>query len=213
MMKTVRFGEYDSWEDFGLVRTSTTIDKPAAKTSTVEVEGMDGVLDFTEYFGEVLYDNRTISLDFETQRPMEEFPQLFSDVCNAIDGKMLRIVLSEDPDFYYVGRVSVSEWKSNGRIGKLSIEADCEPYKYRSTITTKTVQVSGSKTESFDNLRKRVRPTFDLSASMTIRQGTKSFSASGNGWSDAGLYFGQGANELTFEGTGTVTVKYQEKGL
>lgn len=213
MIRTVKFDDYDSHGDFGLVRVGTSIDAPSAKTSTVEVEGMDGALDFSEYFGELLYDNRGLSFDFQSDADMADHAALYADICNALDGRTAKITLSEDPGFYWLGRVSVGNFKSNGRIFEVSIEADCEPYRYKAEPTVKTVQVSGSKIETFSNLRKRVRPTFDLSAAMTIKQGAKSFSASGTGWSDPGLLFGQGANDLTFEGTGTVKVTWQERGL
>ena len=213
MIRTVKFDDLDSFEDFGLVRVGTSIDAPSAKTSTVEVEGMDGVLDFSEYFGELMYDDRGLSFDFQSDADMSGHAALYASICNALDGRKAKITLSEDPGFYWLGRVSVGDYESAGRIFEVSIEADCEPYRYKAEPTTKTVTVSGSKTETFSNLRKRVRPTFDLSAEMTIRQGAKSFTASGTGWSDPALYFGQGANDLTFEGTGTVKVTWQEKGL
>lgn len=213
MIRTVRFDGYDSWDDFGLIRTSTTISKPEAKTNTLEVEGMDGVIDFTEYFGEVYYKNRTITLEFNTKRPMDEFPKVYSDVCNALDGRRMRIALSEDPGYYWIGRVSVSEWKSNGRIGLITIEADCEPYKYKDEPTVRSFTVSGSKKVILENLRKKVSPDFDLGASMTIRFGGKDYSAEAGKWSDPSLMLDSGRNELTFTGTGSVTVTYQERGL
>lgn len=212
-LRTVKFGDYDSWLDFGLIRTSTTIGKPEARTNTVEVEGMDGVLDFSEYFGEIMYDNRELELEFSTARPVSEFPRLYSDVCNAIDGKRLKVVLSEDPDYYWMGRVSVSEWKSNGRIGTLTISVDCEPYKYKAEVTRRTIQVSGTAKALLTNLRKRVVPTFELDAAMTIAFGTGSHSATVGTWSSPEIVFEQGVNEITFTGTGTVVVSYQERGL
>lgn len=213
MIRTVKFDDFDSWLDYHLVRTSTTIGQPEPKTNTVEVEGSDGVLDFTEYFGEVFYKNRTISLEFQTQVPVEEFPKLFSRIQNDLHGRSMRIKLSEDPEFYYVGRVSVSEWKSNGRIGQLTIEADCEPYKYRAEITRKEFEVDGSAIVYFENLRKRVVPTFTFGAEMSVAFDGATYAASAGRWSDPRLAFGRGLNEVTFTGTGPVAVEYQERGL
>lgn len=142
-----------------------------------------------------------------------DFQTTFSRVFNALHGKRMRIQLSEEPGFYYIGRLEVDGWETGEKTGDINITADCEPYKYRASETVKAVTVSGTATASFDNLRKRVMPTFELSASMQVKQGDTTYQASAGTWSDPRLVFDEGANELTFTGTGTVTVKYQERGL
>lgn len=211
-MLTVRFDGMDSYADYGLIRKGVTVGSPAVKTETVDVPGADGTLDLTEYFGEPLYDNRELEMEFQCV-PGSGFHAAFSKLYNAIHGKRCRIQLSEDPDFYYVGRVSVDEWKTNERTGDITVTADCEPYKYRALETVRTVEVSGETTETFANLRKTVVPTFELSVEMQIRQGDSTFSATSGTWSDGRLRLRQGDNALTFIGTGTATVRYQERGL
>lgn len=212
-MRTIKFGDLDSYEDLGLVRKDVEIGAPKPKTDSVEVEGADGVLDLTEYFGEVLYDNRTIKMEFYAEPTSESFHEVFEDLYNKLHGKKMHIALSEEPGFYYVGRVTLDKWKTNDKTGAITISADCEPYRYKAAETVKAVTVSGTKTETFSNLRKRVVPAFELSAAMQIKQGTSTYSASQGTWSDNRLYFVEGDNQLEFTGTGTVTVKYQERGL
>lgn len=212
-MRTIKFGDLDSYEDLGLVREAVEIGAPKPKTDSVEVEGADGVLDLTEYFGEVLYDNRTIKMDFYALKTDKSFHEVFADAYNALHGKRMKIALSEEPGFYYIGRVTLDKWKTNDKTGALSISADCEPYRYKATETVKAVTVDGTATETFTNLRKRVVPTFELSAGMQIKQGTQTFTATQGTWSDNRLYFVEGDNVLEFTGTGTATVKYQERGL
>ena len=150
---------------------------------------------------------------------MEQFDRsfhaLFSKLKNAIHGKKCKIELSDDPAFFYTGRCEVDEWQTNERIGSIAVTCDCEPYKARQNVTEVSVALTGTaKTVTFRNLRKRVVPVFDTGgASITIKQGTKTFTAQGSSWSSADLMFGQGENELTFTGTGTVNVSYQERGL
>lgn len=212
-MRTVFFDEYNSYLDFALILNSKTIGEAAVKTNTVEIEGSDGVLDLTDYFGEVYYENRTLEFEFSLIEPISEFSRIYSEVKNALNGKKMKITLSEDSDFYYVGRVSVNEWASNGRIGTLSISCDCEPYKYCKNVTTKTVTINGTKTVLFQNLHKRVTPEFNLSAAMQIKFGETTYNPSAGSWKDSRLKFIQGSNKVEFSGTGTVTVTYQERGL
>lgn len=210
-MRTVIFGTLDSYEDLGLVRVGATVGSPEVRTDTIEIPGMDGALDLTEYFGEPLYDNRELEFDFQAvETATKTHHDIFRDVKNALHGKLVEITLSEDPDYYYVGRVSVDEWKTNERTGDIKITADCEPYAYKAEITEESFSVSGTLTKGFQNARRTVTPAFELSAAMQIAQGDSTFSASAGTWSDARLRFREGQNQLTFTGTGTVKVSYQE---
>lgn len=213
MFRTVQFDDLDSYLDFRLIRTSKTIGEAAPKTKTVEIEGADGTLDLTDYFGELYYQNRTLSFEFSLIEPISEFERIYSEVKNALNGRKMKITLSEDSDFYYVGRVSVSDWKADGRIGSITVDCDCEPYKYRKNVTKKTVTVNGTKTVMFQNLNKLVMPEFELSAAMQIKFGDSTYSANKGKWSDSRLKFKQGSNKVVFTGNGTVTVSYQERGL
>ena len=142
-----------------------------------------------------------------------DFHSIFTRVYNELHGKRMKVQLSEEPGYYYIGRITVNDWKTNEKTGDISIDADCEPYKYRAAETVRTISVSGEATETFANLNKRVCPSFELSASMQIKQGDTTYNASAGAWNDPRLVFAQGDNQLTFTGTGTVTVKYQERGL
>lgn len=137
----VKFGNYHSWHDLSLILTDKEIGTPAPKTALVNIPGGDGVLDFTEAFGGVKYENRKLSFDFVTIVPQEEFMEQFSLIQNALHGQRMEISLDADPGWFYTGRVSVSPWKADRRVGKITIDCDCQPYKNR--WTTKTVNLSG----------------------------------------------------------------------
>lgn len=147
-MKGVTFGEYHSYRDLHLILTEKVIGTPAPKTELIDIPGSDGVLDFTEYFGKVKYENRSLSFDFSVLVPQSEFMTLFALVQNALHGKKLKISLDADPEWYYIGRVTVSEWKADKRIGKLTIDCDCEPYRYR--VTSQTVNLTGRNLLNLD---------------------------------------------------------------
>lgn len=213
-MKGVTFGDFHSWDDFSLILNSKLIGSPEAKTTTVEIPGADGVLDISEYFGEVKYKNRKLSFDFSTIVPKCEFLNLFSAIQNAIHGKRIRIILDDDPDFYYVGRISVSEWKADKNIGRITIDCDCEPYKYRMNKTVISVNVTDTATIQLPNLRKRATPTFTSTGAIRIGFGGSTYSIETAGTFTAPeIILGAGNNEITFTGTANVTVEYQEGGL
>ena len=180
---------------------------------SVEIPGADGELDVTEYFGDINYNNRKLSFVFATIVPKGEFLNLFSEIQNAIHGKKIRIILDDDPNFYYIGRVAVSEWKANKSVGELTIECDCEPYKYKVNETQTTETITTSKEIVLNNLRKRVNPVIVTSAEMQIQFNGSTYTLSAGTWTIPELYLSAGENTLTVSGAGTIQFKYREGGL
>ena len=68
---------------------------------------------------------------FQRLPPPSQFPALSSQVQNALHGQKVRITDDDEPDCYYIGRLAVSEWKAERTIGKLTMDCNCEPFKYR----------------------------------------------------------------------------------
>lgn len=219
MYRTVYFDNYNSWTDFSLIRSGKTISAPEPKYIKVEVEGADGELDLTEYFGDIKYKNRKLSFNFSTQVRESEFLNLFSDIQNALHGKNMKIVLEEDPDFYYVGRITVNEWKSNKNVGEITIDCDVEPYKYKQYKTVYTFDLAENTRYILPNLRKQVVPTFTISAPIQIVFEDSIFSIGEEGMTEEQTYIIpelvliSGDNIIDFMGNGTVKVEYQEGGL
>ena len=125
----------------------------------------------------------------------------------------MKIVLDDDPEFYYVGRVTVDEWKSKPRVGSITIDCDCEPYKYKTYETVVVNKISGSGTVIYENLRKRVTPVFAVTAPVTVAFGGISVELDSGEYTVPAVEFKQGQNVVTYKGNALVTVKYQEGGL
>lgn len=148
-MYGVKFGNLHSWHDFQLLLTDKEIGTPAPKTALIDIPGGDGALDLTEAFGPVRYENRKLSFDFSTIVPMAQFMEQFAKVQNALHGQKMEIALDADPGWFYVGRVSVNTWKADRRVGKITIDCDCEPYKNR--WTAQTVSLAGRNLIDLDS--------------------------------------------------------------
>ncbi len=142
-MKGITFGNLHSYKDLKLILTKKEIGSPAVKERKIEIEGADGDLDLTEFFGEPKYENATHKFEFSTIVPQAQFLSLFSTVKNALHGKKMRIVLDDDPLFYYMGRVKVSSFTNERNIGMINIECDCEPYKYKVDETVHIANLYG----------------------------------------------------------------------
>ena len=213
-MNGITFGDYHSYDDLSLILSSKTIGSPPVKTETIDIPGADGVLDFTEFFGEAKYNNRKIEFEFSSIQLWSAQLAQDSTIKNALHGKKLKITLDDDPNFYYMGRISVGDWKNEKNVGKLTVECDCEPWKYKQTVTTITKAVSGSGSVTLSNLRRSVSPQITTNAQITVAwTGGSSTLAAGTDWVIPELILKEGNTTITLTGTATVIFKYREGGF
>lgn len=212
-MKGVKFGNLHSWDDFSLILSEKKIGSPSPKTETIDIPGGDGVLDLTEFFGEVRYNNRPLEFVFSTKVPQSEFLALFSRVQNALHGQKMRIVLDDDPEWFYVGRITVSEWKANKAIGKLTIDCDCEPYKTKINETVVFAEVTEETTVILPNSKKRVVPTIDITGTVNLTYGVNFYALSEGRYDLPAVLLENGNNSILLSGSGTATFTYLERGL
>lgn len=213
-MKGVKFGNYHSFYEWGLILGSKEIGSPEPKVNQIEIEGGDGVLDLTEFFGEVKYKNRPLSFKFsKTNIVPDGFLALYSLVQNLLHGKRMQIILDDDPGNFYYGRVTINEWKSNKNIGEIVIDVDAEPYKYKLAETVVSKAVSGTATITLNNSRKRVVPVITTDAEMKIAFGNYTGTFSKGTFTIPELELIEGANTVTVTGTGTISFSYREGGL
>ena len=215
-MNGVTFGTYHSYDDFSLIMSSKEIAAPKTKTVKIDVPGADGSIDLTDYFGEPKYEDCTHKFQFSTIVPQSEFLTRFSTIKNAIHGKKLRIVLDDDPGFFYIGRCYVSSFTNDKNIGRISVECDCEPWKYKAAKTVVTQAVSGESTISLPNLRKRVVPevVIEADSAMHIVYNTYNvWDLGGGSYTLPELELKAGENSVSVTGTGNIMFSYQEAAL
>lgn len=213
-MKGVKFGGLHSFYEWGLILSEKEIEPPKPKTKTVDVDGADGVLDYTEAFGDVKYQNRQLTFKFYKASIVPDgFLALFSVVQNALHGKMLQVILDDDPAHYYLGRVTINEWKSNKRLGEIVIEVDAQPYKLKVDETVVTRAVAGSADIILANSRKPVVPTITTTAAMTIAFGGYTAAVQAGTFRLPELQLQAGQNTVKVTGTGNITFRYREGSL
>ena len=212
-MKGVSFLGYHSYKDLHILMTSKEIGSPEVKRQTIDIEGADGELDFTDFFGEPKYMNAQHRFDFESIQPRNEQLSQFADIKNKIHGKKGRIILDDDPSFFYVGRCFVSSYKGEHGIGRISVDCECEPYKYKMEKTVVTQAVSGTQTITLTNARKRAVPTITTTADMTISFGKGIWTNRAGTYTIPELELVEGENLVTVTGTGTITFTWQEGDL
>ncbi len=133
MYHSVTFGSMNTFSDWHLVPDSRpVIAMPEPKKVTVDVPGSNGILDLSETLTKYpIYSNRSGSLVFNVLNNIEDWSVLYHRIANYLHGKRMRMVLEDDPDYYYMGRYTVV-WGSpnDGTWSQVGVDYDLDPYKY-----------------------------------------------------------------------------------
>ena len=213
-MNSVIFGDKDSYKDFGITLQPKNRPKPSPKYDYVSIPGKNGDLDLTEAFGDVFYEDLTYPLTFNVIDAINTWDEKLRTITNYLHGKKMKVTFSDDPNYYYYGRVTVNELSSNRNLGILSLNCRFEPYKYKQNVTTKEYSVSAGNSYTFTNGRMKVVPTLTLDSAMTLTFNGGSISLGAGTHKVLDIEFTEGENVITVtSGTGTLKAVYQEGDL
>lgn len=110
----------NTWEDWHLIPASRpTLPFPNQKTRTIDsIPNTNGNIDLS--WSDVPYpvfENREDTFEF-IYNPLyddthKDWTELYSEIASFIHGRHLRMVLEDDPGYYYEGRFRVEKWTSN----------------------------------------------------------------------------------------------------
>lgn len=214
MNNGVTFGTKHSITDWDLIMTEKEIGKATPKLNSIEIEGRDGSIDLTEALGEVRFSDRNISFSFDTLKKPSSWWELDAEISNYINGRKLKVILDQDPNYYYLARLTVDSFTNTRNVGHFKISGTAEPYKYKKDITTVVYEATQGNSYNFENKRKSVVPTLTLSADMTLEFDGTSYALSAGTQKVLGIKFVEGTNTIkVVSGNGTLTATYQEASL
>lgn len=126
----------NTWDNWHLIPTSRPLfAPPEQKEMVVDLPGVDGSIDLSNSIsGNPIFNDRSGSFEFMvmTNGSYGQWYERYSDIMNFIHGRPCKIVLEDDPDWYYEGRIKVSGWTSNsdGSGSTISFDYTVKPYKY-----------------------------------------------------------------------------------
>jgi hypothetical protein len=235
----IKIGDYNM-SDFGLQLLSVDLGSADVDTTTVDIPGRNGSLDLTEAItGYPTYKNAKHTLTFDFQDgSYDDWIARSSALKGKIHGRRLPVVLGNDT-FYYDARVSVDTAKLNQCYSKIEITLDAMPYKLAlltsvdpwewdtfsfddgiireySDITVKRTKVTTAELSSNPDIVivGGVMPTsctFEYTGSITevYFDGT-AYTMPASGGSIPDILITEGEHNMTFIGSGTVSVIYRE---
>ena len=233
-MKGVKIGEKHTFKDWNLILLSVDIDFPNPKTETVDIPGTDGELDFSEVLtGDIKYENRAISIELEMVDKFENWRNKISEITNYLHGRKFKIILDDDPSYYYYGRLTVNDFKSNKSTGTIIIEANVEPYKYdlysslenwlwdpfnfETGIICELKEIKVVKKKQIIIIGRRLKtiPTIDVldTENMIVEFEDNKYNLNKGKQRVLNIEIKEGENILNFYGNGTVSIDYRGGSL
>ncbi|WP_334115970.1 hypothetical protein [Streptococcus parasuis] len=216
-MNQVEFDGILSYDDWGVYLTSYFVGDAEPKENYVDIPFGDGSLDLTEAItGEVVYSNREFEAVFTMKPPRSAWPDLVRMMRAYLNGRKRKIRIADEPDYYLIGRCKTS-FEIDGVLGRLTVSATCEPWKYTNapTVQNVTIPASGTVTTYLPNSRKRVIPTITTSAEVSITFGGQTTVATAGTHKFTNIVLVEGENQMTITGVAgtTVSFEYQEGAL
>lgn len=154
---------FNTYKDFYLVPTALpVISTPGVKSKTIDIPGANGSLDLTEsLIPYPVYNNRSGSLEFALLQDRIEYYTryknapysisskyandstkmwaiIYSDILNKIHGRKCQIILEDDPEWYYEGRIALNQWQTStdGTWPLITFDYDLLPYKLSIELST-----------------------------------------------------------------------------
>ena len=216
-MYKVTFGEYNSYDDFGLYLTNLQVGEPAVKSNYINLPARDGQLDLSGVLSDTpLYDMRTISYTFVWRSNVDDFESEVSAIVNALHGQTMDVIHGSSP-YFYRGKLSVSSPSITNDKAQIQISLNAEPYalKREKNETTITLSETERETTIINAGGKKVVPEFTLSESGTaiVKFGNVEVSMDAGTHRFANVIFAHGENTITVSGSGTLTVAFREGTL
>lgn len=216
-MRYFTLDKYNTWHDWRLTLTARDVTPPEPKTNYVSIDGAHGSLDLTEALtGEVPFQDRTLTASFTTSEGRhDDRKRLFWEICTALHGKKVQIVEPDDPDHYFLGRVSITGLEQNQVQMSFSIKATCEPWRYAMQETARTVELSN---ETLDVVlwnagAKVLCPDIEVDGSVTLIYEGASATLTDGVYKVADIKLPHGGTVVRLVGRGTVTFAYREAML
>ena len=130
----------NTWDTWHMApKTRPYVAAPPVKEEYVDVPGADGSLDYTEVLtGAPKYGMRTGTWDFIIENGWKDPFQLQTELLQFLHGKKHQIVLVDDPEYYYTGRLTLDIRLNPKDYNTVQIKYNLDPYKNPIKSTSQT---------------------------------------------------------------------------
>ena len=206
-----------SMDGLGWLREGINFPTPQSQSNTIVVPGRNSPIRYTESLGRVSYQPRTFDITLSCLKYREDFNRMADEIINRFAGRLVNVILSEEPALYCVGTLEITPgYDPLTHKGQLAISStDGDAYRYY--ITETVVIQNGNGMAVLINDFMPAVPTVTVTEETTLKWqvGTDRFikTVSAGTWTFPELELVQGGNEIEVVTDGTVTFRYREGRL
>ena len=203
--------------NLGWLREGINFPAPQSQSNTIVVPGRNSPIRYTEALGRVSYQPRTFDITLSMLGTREKFNQMSEQAVNRFAGRLVNVILSEEPALYCVGTLEITPgYDPLTHKGQLTINSsDADAYRYHTEETV--VMQNGNGMAVLINDFMPAVPTVTVTEETTLKWqvGTDRFikTVSAGTWTFPELELAQGENEIEATTGGTVTFRYREGRL
>lgn len=230
---------YHTLNDWGLaLGNNNYIGDPEMETTYIQVPGRDGLIDASEAIsGRRVYKKRQLAFELGGTRTGLNWDTIISGFRNNIHGRVCRLIIDNDPNYYWHGRVFIEDFDRFRDLGTFTLSVpNADPYKYDTESSTDpwlwdpfnfetdmityigAITVSGSETVTIPHGHMATCPRFVVSertsSTFTVEcDGITYPLADGSNIVPSIMVDGDDDVELTFTGAGNVEIVYRSGSL
>lgn len=203
--------------NLGWLREGINFPAPQLQTNTIIVPGRNSPIRYTEALGRVSYQPRTFDITLSMLGTREKFNQMSEQIVNRFAGRLVNVILSEEPALYYVGTLEITPgYDPLAHKGQLAINSsDADAYRYHIEETVAVQNGSGTAILANDFMPAVPAVTVTDETTLKWQVGNDRFikTVSAGTWTFPELELMQGENEIEVATGGTVTFRYREGRL
>lgn len=224
----VKFDDYHSFRDLGVYpKSKIIVAPPKVREVYVEVAGADGSLDLTEALtGRANFENRDAKFEF-TVVDRERWDYTYARLMNTLHGNVMRVVLDEDPNWYYEGRIQVDSFSTSKHTATITVTGFLNPYKKALNVNSERwlwdpfnfetdiardyadLVVDGHFTVTVVGSKMPVTPIIKASSAMTLTFNGTTYQLSAGNNRIPSIVLSDQEYEMAFVGNGTVSIQFE----
>lgn len=196
---------------FDCIITNRSIGSPVKQNNLVYVPYRDGPIDYSDYYGEPTFSDRSIEYEIVVS---DQDPETVRSTAHAVEEWLYAISNAEikdglDPDWHFLGSCTSvdTDWSSGVRVAKIKATFTCHPFRIADRETSQTLSAGENEVV---NAGRRARISASTDGSTTLTIGNLSQSFSGDVLLDLSL--ASGANVVVVEGS-SCTIRWKEERI
>lgn len=176
---------------------------PEPKTYVVDVPGSDGVIDLTEFAGDIAYQQRSQTFTLMASCLTDRTAQVLqTSLARLVHGRRKTFALGQDPGWTYTGRFALGTptHDSGTTVWTWPLTVSADPYKTRDgSPLTWLINAAGGVELTLPVGRRRVCPTIEVQRESLVTHNGKSWTLEPGASKIRDLWLEWGDNDLLID--------------